>query len=89
MDVKEAVDQAKRHVADLFSKEGLVNLGLEEVEFDDALEQWRITVGFSRSWDHQGVAALALIPRRTYKVVTIDKGGTVLSVKNRETANAA
>lgn len=91
MNVKEAVDQAKRHIADLFSREGLINLGLEEVEFDDSLEQWRITVGFSRPWDHQGIPALDLIPpsRRTYKIVTIDKAGTVLSVKNRETANAA
>jgi len=88
MNVKEAVEQAKQHVADLFSKEGLVNLGLEEVEFDDALEQWRITVGFSRSWD-QGIAGLISPGRRTYKIVSIDKGGRVLSVKNRETANAA
>lgn len=89
MDVKEAVDLAKQHVADLFAKEGLVNLGLEEVEYDDARELWRITVGFSRAWDQQGVALLVGPAKRTYKVVIIDKAGKAVSVKNRETANAA
>ena len=89
MDVKQAVEQAKQQIADLFSKEGLVNLGLEEVEFDDALDQWRITIGFSRSWDQLGIPGLTPPSRRTYKVVTIDNGGKVVSVKNRETANAA
>jgi len=90
MDVKQAVDLAKTHVADLFAKEGLVNLGLEEVEYVDARDLWRITVGFSRAWDQPGSVASLLAPaRRTYKVVTIDNEGKVLSVKNRETADAA
>ena len=90
MDVKQAVDLAKTHVADLFAKEGLVNLGLEEVEYDDARDLWRITVGFSRSWDQTGSVASLLAPAtRTYKVVTIGNEGKVISVKNRETANAA
>jgi len=89
MDVKQAVELAKQHVSDLFSKEGLSNLGLEEVEYDDAHEQWRITVGFTRAWDQQGMATLIGPPKRTYKVVTIDQDGRAISVKNRETANAA
>ena len=90
MDVKQAVALAKTHIADLFSGEGMVNLGLEEVEFDDAREQWRITLGFSRAWDRQsGLAALANGGMgRTFKVVTVDKDGKAVSVKNRETANA-
>ena len=91
MNVKEAVDLAKQHVADLFAKEGLINLGLEEVEYDDARDQWRITLGFSRSWDHQQgmLAALAAsATRRTYKIVIIAKDGTPVAVKNREPANA-
>ena len=51
MDVKAAVALAKNHITDLFAQEGLTNLGLEEVEYDEVREQWRITVGFSRSWD--------------------------------------
>ncbi len=92
MDAKAAVDLAKRHVADLFAQESVSNLGLEEVEYDDAREQWRITVGFSRPWDQQGTMAVITgrAPMsRSYKVVVIDKDGKVLAVKNRETANAA
>jgi hypothetical protein len=88
MDAHTAVELAKNHITDLFGQEGLSNLGLEEVEYDDAREQWLITVGFSRSWDNQGALASTGYIKRTYKVVTIDKDGKALSVKNRETANA-
>jgi hypothetical protein len=88
MDVKSAVELAKKHVADLFSNEGLENLGLEEVEYDDARDIWHITIGFSRPWDRQYIVGLSTGARRSYKVVTIDKDGKVLSVKNRETTNA-
>ncbi len=92
MDVKEAVDRAKKFVSELFENEGLVNLGLEEVDYDDARDQWRITLGFSRRWDNQvGVLAAALNQsafKRTYKVVLIDKDGRAVSVKNRDVQNA-
>jgi hypothetical protein len=90
MDVKEAVDLAKAHIDALFATEGLSNLGLEEVEYDDAREQWHITLGFTRAWDRQGaLAALGdAALRRTYKIVVIDKEGKALSVKNREPASA-
>jgi len=89
MDVKEAVALAKKHVADLFEEEGAVNIGLEEVEYDDQ-DQWHITIGFSRPWDERESWA-GLIPpalKRTYKVVVIDKAGRAVSVRNRETADA-
>lgn len=88
IDVKQAVDLAKRYVADLFAQEGVTNLGLEEVVYDETHDRWRITLGFSRPWDQRGLAAFAGVPR-TYKVITIDQTGAVLSVTNRETANAA
>jgi hypothetical protein len=90
MDVKAAVALAKNHITDLFAQEGLTNLGLEEVEYDEAREQWRITVGFSRRWDHPGGGTLFTTDgiTRTYKVVIIDKDGKAMSVKNRETADA-
>jgi hypothetical protein len=90
MDVKEAVALAKDHIATLFSQEGIDHLGLEEVEFDVAHDQWHITVGFSRPWDLQwGITSLA--PgrmRRTYKIVVIDQSGKLVSVKNRGIADA-
>ena len=89
LNAKNAVNSAKTAVTDLFAQEGVFNLGLEEVEFDDAQEQWHITVGLSRSWDkRQGILAdLASTTGSTYKVVTIDKEGKVLSIKNRDPAN--
>lgn len=90
MDVKEAVAAAKQYVAELFAQEGIINLGLEEVEFDDQAGEWRVTVGFSRPWDLvTGLAVLAtppgqINPRRSYKVVRIsDATGAVISVKDR------
>jgi len=88
MDVKAVVDLAKRYVADLFSSEGLENVGLEEVDYDDVHETWHVTIGFSRPWDRQVIVGLNTGTRRAYKVVSIDKEGKVLSVKNRETTNA-
>jgi hypothetical protein len=48
MDVKEAVAGAKKYVGELFAQEGLINIGLEEVEFDEPTKEWHITIGFSR-----------------------------------------
>ncbi len=91
MDVKEAVGCAKAYVNDLFGSEGIANLGLEELEYDDAREQWRITLGFSRGWDRDPQLSTFLqtsrLPR-TYKIVSIDKDGKVSTVKNREVADA-
>ena len=96
MDVKEAVLVAKSYLAEIYTNEGIVNLGLEEVEFDDRSDTWCITLGFSRPWDHPpsprlNPLAVALgdrIPqpelRRSYKVLRIKDGdGRVESLKNR------
>ena len=87
MDVKEAVGKAKAHVMTLFGDEGIMHLGLEEVEFEDVSDAWKITLGFSRPWD-QGNALTAALgdqrPSRSYKVVRIDdEDGGVISVTTR------
>ena len=90
MDVKAAVALAKEKIKDLFAEEAIKNLGLEEVDYDDAKHIWRVTVGFSRPWDEpqNALAVLAgqqAYSRRAYKVVHIDEDTTkVLSVKNLE-----
>lgn len=90
MDVKEAVALAKDHIKDLFESEGISNVGLEEVEFDDRAKIWYVTIGFSRPWDKPSNALAAIAqqmstPDRSYKVVSIDDTtGALLSVKNRE-----
>ena len=50
MEIKEAVAEAKKCVQELFVQESISNLGLKEVEFDDATGVWSITIGFSRPW---------------------------------------
>lgn len=90
LEVKQAVDIAKRYVADLFADEGVVNLGLEEIDYDEDHEVWRITLGFSRVRDLSGheLNHVFATSRRDYKVVSIDHSGRVLSVKNRESTYA-
>ncbi len=95
MNVKEAVELAKDHIKDLFEKEQISNVGLEEVEFDDHSKTWNVTIGFSRPWDEAPNALTAIaqqgrLPKRSYKVVSIDDTtGTVRSLKNRETKSWA
>ena len=87
MDVKEAARAAKKYLVDLLSEEEITNVGIEEVEFEDAAHDWKITIGFSRPWDHRNALLTALDDQRsarTYKVICIsDKNGQVKSVKDR------
>ena len=96
MDVKEAVAVAKGYLTDVYTDERIVNLGLEEVEFDDRSDTWCITLGFSRPWDRpapprQRPLAVAIgepAPRpelrRCYKVLRVsDETGEVKSLKDR------
>ena len=94
MDIKEAARHAKKYVEDLFTEEGIKDVGLEEIEFDGTSGAWRVTVGFSRPWDRAkepllaSVTEIAGVPRkrvRDMKIVTLDDTeGRILSVKNRE-----
>ena len=87
MDVKEAVVAAKDYVSDLFGEEKPMNLGLEEIEFDERTNEWHVTVGFSRPWESGSIASALGTTRRAYKILRIANGdGHVISVKNRESA---
>lgn len=83
MEVKEAVSRAKSYVMALFAEEGIGDLGLEEVEFDELEGAWEVTLGFTRAWDRN-----AIIRPRAFKVVRVADDGKVLSVKHRLTAGA-
>ena len=77
MEVKEAVKLAKNYIADMFEGEDISNIGLEEVDFNDAKSKWLITIGFFRPWERPGnniFTTADMIRRniRTYKVVYID-----------------
>ena len=83
MDVKQAVQVAKKYVHELFKEEEIGNLALEEI---DAEKEgfWRITIGFSRPWNRHIGTFFSGEQTRAYKVVLVrDSDGYVLSVKNR------
>lgn len=94
MDVKEAVKRAKAYVADIFAEESLSNLGLEEVEYEDASGTWNITIGFSRPWNNNRnpLGSFSILGgeadlRRSYKVVRIrGSDSQVLSLEERQLA---
>ena len=82
MDVKVAVNTARTYLADLYSDEEIVNVGLEEVRYDYDADKWHVTLGFSRPWDrkHPLVGALSEAGRldRSYKEICItDADGRV------------
>ena len=93
IEVKEAIQIAKKYVADIFEDEGIFNIGLEEVE--NSGDRWEVTIGFSRKWDKPprspfaGIAGMTADSdhraiARTYKVVEIDEvNGQVLELRNR------
>ena len=91
MGAKEAVRAAKEHIADLFQDEGVMDVGLEELDYRDGDPGvWEITIGFRRVWkgsDPVGNPLAVLSGRtspRTYKIVRISDEGEVLSLKHRQ-----
>ena len=90
MDVQQVVRLAKGYVADVFQDEEPVNIGVEEIEFDDSDDAWNVTIGFSRPWNTSPRNALSPILgdggglRRSYKVVRIkDDDGRMIAIKQR------
>ncbi len=87
MEGKEAARTAKNYIIDLFADEAIADVGFEEVYFDHESNDWKITIGFHRPWDHRNKLLTALgdqYPARSYKVVRIDdEDGRVISVTDR------
>ena len=92
MDVREAARTAKTYIADVFAEEDIDEVGLEEVDFDDRSNLWKITISFLRPRGQMnrfqaaasGYPAGTPTMRRSFKVVNIDDGsGSVVSVKHR------
>ena len=89
MDVKQAVQTAKSYLIELYedTDEKIKHVGLEEVVFDDDASSWRITIGFSRTWEYRNALSAVLDdgrPARDYKVVEVnDSNGHVISLRDR------
>jgi hypothetical protein len=89
MEVGAAVVNAKRWLSDVLRDEGISNVGLEEVEFDEQHHAWLITLGFSRPWNSVRNAYTAIsgepASRRAYRILTVnDQDGSVVSMKRRQ-----
>jgi len=88
LDTKQAVRLAKEWLVSQYADEGIANIGLEEVRWNDG--EWEITLGFTRQWDDSNLALAGiagLLKPRTYKIVTVsDSEGKVVSLRNREVA---
>lgn len=100
MEAREAVRVAKRYVADIFSDETISEIGLDEIEFSEGANQWRITIGFRRpfsphpqetpAWRPKLLTEHNYVSERWYRIVTIDDlSGEVLSMKALELDGAA
>ena len=91
MDVKQAAQTAKKYAADVFADDKISYIALEEVEFDEGSDVWRITLSFLRptgTMNSLDVIAPGLSRgenvRRSYKIVNVhDQSGRVISVKHR------
>lgn len=90
MEAHDVIKRAKAWVTDIYAEEGIQNLGLEEIDYDEDERAWNVTLGFSRPWNTARNAITAItgepVARRTYKIVKLsDSDGRVLSLHNRET----
>lgn len=45
--MKEAVIQAKSYAKELYDDEDIEDLSLEEIDFDDTSDKWRVTLGYN------------------------------------------
>ena len=82
MEIREAVRTAKMFVAEMFDGEGITDIGLEEID-DTQSGNWKITIGFERSFG-RGIGGVLSGQRREYKIIEIARGsGEVKSVRHR------
>ena len=90
MEVKEAVQTAKKYINEIFDNENIQWVGLEEIVFDDGVGVWRVTIGFSRAWGLVPTmsAAVGDTNSRLFKVVEIDdQTCRILSLTDRSLTN--
>ncbi|NTV46428.1 MAG: hypothetical protein HGB11_07910 [Chlorobiales bacterium] len=90
LDVKQAIAAARKAASEFFEDASLIDLQLEEVEFDTARNVWLITLGFNVPNRNlmKGIGAVIGNERqyiRKYKLFMIDAlTGQVKSMKIRE-----
>ena len=69
MEAHDVIKRAKAWVTDIYAEEGIQNLGLEEIDYDEDERAWNVTLGFSRPWNTARNAITAItgepVARRT------------------------
>lgn len=87
MDVKQAVEVAKQHIADVFGDEEITDAALEEIRFSHEEQEWQVTIGFFRPWavpTRVRVFSEEHFKNRTYKVVHLsDADGSLKEITDR------
>ena len=98
MQPKQAIQKAKDIVAEMFADENPLNIGLEEIEYDDRDDVWKVTVGFDRlrsdlvrlsnvTAELTGAQPKLALFKREYKVVSINaQDAAMVSIKNHDMA---
>ena len=84
----EAVEAAKDYARELFSKEDISPIRLEEINYDAVKDEWQITVGFSyqgsSSQLQKNLGVERIYGNRQYKVVHIrDRDGEFAGLTDR------
>lgn len=94
--VAEAVRKAKTYVSEIYQESGekISDIGLEEVNKEEEIKKWNVTIGFTRPFrkklknkllEIQNNLAMfdALEYKREYKIVEInDENGEVIALKS-------
>ena len=85
MDVKEAVQTAKRYVVDILADENIRHIATEEVV--PLGDNWKVTISFFRN-EPGGTLGEALLgtsswKNRVFKVIEIRESGAVISMTHR------
>ena len=85
--MKDAAEKAREQIIDLFGREEIRDLGLEEVWYEPQESAWCVTIGFSRPWERKDPIGASLYEKmlaRSYKTVGISQlSENVLWVKDR------
>ncbi len=97
MDVMEAIKLAKQYVSQIYAEDPVTNVSVEETEFDEAQNRWKITLEFSKPWVAARTRAQEMLEslgatsplRRASKVITISASGGVISMKDRPKADVS
>ena len=88
MDVKKAVQLAKKYIVDVLYDENIRHVATEEVVFNTSEDTWKVTVSFFRPEDRfqdigSTLAGGGSWKDRSFKVIEIDEDGEILSMTHR------